>query len=155
MTCKDYTMKSTRNAPQNRGYRLTPTAVRVLEEERTPQHFFYSEKLGKCRAIIITDAENLPRPTAQTHRQMVEEIIDEFEQEQAAEELSKGDKLAILMNCSDRLHKRWLAAWEAHQALPVYDVRLNAAFAKLKRITSASSRLTKKIADMLGENDSR
>ncbi len=45
------------------------------------QHYFHSEKLGRCRALIISEAENLPRPTEKSHRQEIDEIIDEFEQE--------------------------------------------------------------------------
>lgn len=151
-------MKQDRNVPQTRGYRLTPKAVRAIQEERTPLYQLTPKGIAfvqDCNAKLgaIAEDENLPRPTTEkSHVDLVNEEIDLMEQELANKELSKGDKLAILMNCSDRLHKRWLAAWEEHQALPIYDVRLNAAFAKLQRITKASSRLTKKIADMLDES---
>jgi len=44
------------------------TTIRVSGKA---QHYFHSEALGACRAILISPDENLPRPT----------------------ELSKGDKL--------------------------------------------------------------
>lgn len=79
-----------------------------------PHHYFHSEALGKCRAIIISDAENLPRPTTEkSHADLVNEEIDLYEQQTAKKPqtpqkntLSKGDKLEMLMNCSARLQSR-------------------------------------------------
>jgi hypothetical protein len=77
-------------------------------------HYFHSEALGNCRAIIISDAENLPSPAAEkSHASMVNDEIDIYEQELAKKvkkpqknTLSKGDKLDMLMNCSARLQSR-------------------------------------------------
>jgi hypothetical protein len=76
---------------------------------------------------------------AQSHVDLINEEIELFEQSEKP--LSKGDKLAILMDCSDRLHKRWIAAWDAYNALPEY---------ALDRLTKANSHVTRKIVLMLG-----
>lgn len=117
--------------------------------------YFTSSVLGRCRAILLQDCpvpyELTPQALAfikkeKSHVELMNEEIELFEKQAP---LSKGDKLAILMNCSDRLHKRWLAAWDAYRACPVNHVSCNAAFAKLDRITKANTRLSKKIAMML------
>jgi hypothetical protein len=83
---------------------------------------------------------------AQSHVDLINEEIDLFESEKP---LSKGDTLAILMDCSDRLNQRWLAAWEAYTALPVNHVEKNGAFKKVNAINRASARVTKKVVYLL------
>lgn len=39
------------------------TSIRVAGKYH---HYFHSEALGNCRAILIAPGENLPRPTAKT-----------------------------------------------------------------------------------------
>jgi hypothetical protein len=85
---------------------------------------------------------------AQSHIDMVNEEIDLFESEKP---LSKGEKLAILMDCSERLHKRWIAAWEAYHALPENYFKRIEAFKKVNAINRASARVTRKITYLLDE----
>jgi hypothetical protein len=134
-------------------YRVTPSKATVtsIDVAGCPRHYFQSEKLGKCRAIVIA----LPH-SEKSHADMVNEEIDLYEQESAKNAknpqkntLSKGKRLEILMDCSDRLHKRWLAAWDAYNALPEFAVERNKAFQTLDRITKANSRVTRKITLML------
>lgn len=138
-------------------YKVVPSKspVTSCEVNGRMHAYFTSSVLGRCRAIQIQDSpvpyELTPKALAfvkqeKSHVDLVNEEIELFEKQAP---LSKGDKLKILMDCSDRLHKRWLMAWEVHRALPIYDVRLNAAFAKLQRLTQANSRLNAKIAKML------
>jgi hypothetical protein len=67
---KDYTMKE---------YRVKPSkaAVTSIDVAGCPRHYFHSEKLGKCRAILIRPDENLPRP--KSHVDLINEEIDLFE----------------------------------------------------------------------------
>jgi hypothetical protein len=135
-------------------HRIVPAnlPVTTIHVDGQPRHFFQSEKLGKCRAIL---SENLPH-SEKSHADMVNEEIDLYEQESRKKAeipqknmLSKGKRLEILMGCSDRLHKRWLAAWDAYHALPVNHVHRIAAWKKLDTLTKANSRVSRKIALML------
>ncbi len=55
--------------------------VTTIHVSGKPHHFFHSEALGACRAILIAEDANLPR-TEKSHRQMVEETIDEMERDE-------------------------------------------------------------------------
>lgn len=139
-----------------KAYKVVPKPMShvTIEVEGQPRHFFDHPTLGKCQAIPIDESVNFqltPQGLAfvrnsKSHVDLVNELIDEIEQNPP---LSKGDKLAILMDCSDRLNKRWLAAWDAYKATPVNHVSRIAAFAKLDRITKANTRLTRKITALL------
>lgn len=53
-------------------YRVKPSkaAVTTISVASRQHHYFHSEVLGSCRAVLISDDENLPRPTAdKSHRQ--------------------------------------------------------------------------------------
>lgn len=128
-------MKQASNNSSRRSFRLTDKGVAFVLDHRA--------KLG-----AIPENQNLSRHE-KSHVDLVNEEIDLFEQEQAAKELSKSDKLAILMDCSDRLHQRWLAAWDAHKATPVNHVRRITTIAKLNSIHKACIRVTSKIAQLL------
>lgn len=141
-------------------YKVVPSKSPVTSYEANGRMhaYFTSSVLGRCRAILLQDCpvpyELTPQAIAfikneKSHVDLVNEEIELFEKQAP---LSKGDKLAILMNCSDRLHKRWLAAWDAYRAIPKNNVGLIAAFAKLDRLTKANTRLSKKIAMILDES---
>ena len=86
----------------------------------------------------------------QSHRQEIDEIIDEYEAEQASKPLSTGDKLAILMNCSNRLHERFITCFDALRALPETDSKnRHAMLAKCQNVQKASRRVTRKITWLL------
>lgn len=51
---KDYSMKYKRIVASTK-------PVTTILVAGKPQHYFHSDKLGKCRAIIISPDENLPR----------------------------------------------------------------------------------------------
>jgi len=40
--------------------------VTTIHVSGTPHHFFHSDVLGKCRAVLISDGENLPLPALKT-----------------------------------------------------------------------------------------
>jgi len=108
--------------------KATVTTISVASRQH---HYFHSQVLGSCRAILISPDENLPRPTPP---------------------LSKGQQLEILMSCADRLHKRWQAYYDAIYALPENDLKgRNAAFDRLERVHKATSRLSRKIQELLCE----
>jgi hypothetical protein len=134
-------------------HRIVPAnlPITTIHVDGQPHHYFQSEKLGKCRAIVIA-----PPHSEKSHVDMVNEEIDLYEQESPKKAeipqknmLSKGKRLEILMDCSDRLHQRWLAAWDTYNAIPVNHVRRIAAWKKLDTLTKANSRVSRKIALML------
>jgi hypothetical protein len=59
-------MKQTRIVPSS-------SLVTTVVVSGKPQHYFHSEVLGKCRAILIADDENLPRP-AETKEQLLADL---------------------------------------------------------------------------------
>jgi hypothetical protein len=101
-------MKEPRNSTSNRGYGFAPDSRPAFRLARKGIDFLTDcdSKLG-----AIAEDENLPRPTTEkTHAAMVNEEIGLYEQENAKtpvlpqkNSLSKGDKLELLMNCSNRL----------------------------------------------------
>lgn len=123
-------------------YRIIPSEAVVVSINVAYQrrHYFNSKKLGFCYAFEPTTP-----PDEKSHVDLVNELIDEIEQKP----LSKGDKLAILMDCSDRIHNRWLEAFDAMHAIPENHVSRNAAFQKCKRLHDATSRITRKIIALL------
>ncbi|HEY9658561.1 MAG TPA: hypothetical protein V6C65_08935 [Allocoleopsis sp.] len=121
------------------------TSIRVAGK---PYHYFHSEALGGCRAIIIGPDENLPRPAAQSHRQMIEEIINEYEAEIAAKkapkQFSKGEQLEMLMDTDTRLCVRFAVAWTNYQMSSDRESQ-EYWFARAKRVQRAITRVAKKI----------
>lgn len=108
-----------------------PIPVTTIHVSGQPHHYFHSEALGACRAVLISPDENLPRTSPP---------------------LSKGKQLEILMSCADRLHKRWQAYYDAIYALPENDLKgRNAAFDRLERVHKATSRLSRKIQALILE----
>jgi hypothetical protein len=81
-------------------------------------HYFHSEVLGRCRAILINPDENLAfSPTAakaeKSHVELIFEEIDLYEAESAKKAenpqkntLSKGQQLECFMECANRLADR-------------------------------------------------
>lgn len=139
-------MKQTRYAPQNCGYRLTSDGLRILQENRpAPFQFTHegaAQLLDHKRGLIAADVNILPTPNA-TNKPY------------ACPPLSKGEQLEILMDCGERLHKRFQAAYRAIHALPESDYKgRNAAYKKLTRVQNASNRLTRKITDLLTGKES-
>lgn len=67
------------------------TTIRVAGK---PHHYFHSEVLGSCRAIIIAPDENLPN-REKSHVDLVNEEIELFEQKQAEKEAAKD----LCKNC--------------------------------------------------------
>lgn len=115
--------------------RIIPSSspVTTINVAGKAHHYFHSDVLGGCRAILISPDENLPRSTPPPPLR-----------------LSKGDRLEMLMNCSARLHKRWQRYYHAIYELPENDYKgRNAAFARLERIHKATSRLSRKIQFLL------
>lgn len=86
------------------GFRLTAEAVALLNDKHERRYRFTPE--GKAEM------------EKQSHRQLVDEAIEEMEQEEAQKAdkpLSKGDKLSILIACGERLgtrHRRFLELCE-------------------------------------------
>lgn len=97
-------MKRIRIVPSNK-----PVTTVVVAGK--PHHYFHSEVLGTCRAIIIAEEENLPsRPgealndlqlsmpelfAEKSHVDLVNEEIELFEQKQAEKEAAKD----LCKNC--------------------------------------------------------
>lgn len=110
--------------------------VTCLLVDGTPHHYFHSEKLGKCRAIQIAENENL-EPGSKHY---------------ATKPLSKGEKLEMLMDCGERLQKRYWLFWAEYDALPESDRKSrNAIFAKMENVHRASNRITQRICHLLVE----
>lgn len=137
--------------------RIVPSAkpVTSIRVAGKPYHYFHSDALGKCRAILISDDENLPRPTTQSHRQMIDEMIDEFEAEIAAKkapkQLSKGEKLELLMNCSERLNGR-LGRYFANYMQASDHESKNYWWSKVRATQKANTRVLAKIGLLFVEN---
>lgn len=116
---------------------VSSAPVTTIDVQGTSHHFFHSERLGKCRAILIAEDENIapaPKPYA-------------------TKPLSKGEQLEALMDCSDRLHRRFMSAYDALHATPYSESEAReAAFEKAKRIQKANRRLNRKIAWLLDES---
>lgn len=103
----------------------------------TPHHYFHSEALGKCRAILIAEDENLT-PAAKPY---------------ATKPLSKGEKLEMLMDCGERLHQRYWSLYRQYDALPDSDWKgRKALFSRMEQVNNASTRLIKKIKQVVCES---
>lgn len=101
------------------------TTIRVSGKSH---HYFHSEALGGCRAIIISEDENLP----------------------ATPTLSKGDRLKILMDCAERLSKRYWDFYITYDACDENDYKgRKSAFAKMERVSQASDRIFSRIKGLL------
>lgn len=128
-------MNHPRSRGKNRGYQLTDDAAAFLSENHPRPYRLTPD------AVAVLGKEK-------SHRQMVEETIDEMEQEEAEKPLPKGDKLAILMDCSNRLHDRFMTFFDALQAETDFKKR-DALLAKCKNVQKASRRVTRKISLIL------
>ena len=134
-------MKEPRNSTSNRGYRLTPKAVRILAEQANPNRPAPFQFTHKGAAIL------------QDHKRgFVNADVNFIQAPQIAENpyacppLTKGEQLEMLMDCADRLHKRWQAYYDAIYALPEHDLKgRNKAFDRLDRVHKACSRVAKQI----------
>lgn len=103
------------------------TTIRVAGKAH---HFFHSEALGKCRAIIISPDENLPAaPTNAKH-------------------LSKGDKLDNLMNCSKRLGDRIRCYLDNYLKASDYESK-RYWWEKLRAAEKGDSRVIRKMRELL------
>ncbi len=136
-------MNPLRKSTVNRGYRLTPDAVRILQENR-PAPFQFTHKgaalvFDHKRGLIAADVNILPTSSAT--------------KSYACPPLSKGEQLEMLMDCADRLHKRWQAYYDAIYALPESDLKgRNKAFDRLDRVHKACSRVSRQISQLLDES---
>jgi hypothetical protein len=110
------------------------TTIRVAGK---PHHYFHSKALGKVRAIRIAENENLA-PGSKHY---------------ATKPLSKGEQLEMLMDCGERLHKRYWSLYCQYDALPESDWKARKAlFARMERVNDASTRLIKKIKLLVCES---
>ena len=106
--------------------RVVPSAapVTTIVVNGQPRHYFHSDKLGKCRAVIIAEDENLPpAPKAEkSHRQSIDEIIDEYEQELA----KKAEISNLYKTLGDLLgHLKSLPFWaEAEFESTLYEIKV-------------------------------
>lgn len=129
-------------------YKVVPSKAPVtsIKVEGVPWHYFHSNALGRCRAIIISPAENLPVPIAPTPM-AIEAIEESHKQAAKTALLSKGEKIAMLMDCNDRLGFRFAEAWVKFQNASDKESK---AFwlAKSTRIQRALTRISKKIANI-------
>jgi hypothetical protein len=132
-------------------YKVTPSKAPVtrITVEGVPWHFFHSKLLGRCRAIVIAEDENLPVPLALTPKAI--DLIEASRKEATpAAPLSKGQKLAILMDCDDRLNFRFAEAWVKFKK--ARDNESKAYWlAKSTVIQRAMMRLSKKISKLFEE----
>ena len=111
---------------------VTPVIIGV-----TPHHYFHSEKLGKCRAILIAPDENLAS------------VAKPY----ATKPLSKGEQLEMLMDCGERLHQRYFLLYTQYDALTDSDWKARKALlVKMNAVNDASTRLTKKIKLLVCES---
>jgi hypothetical protein len=83
-----------------------------------PFHYFHSDKLGSCRAILINPDENLalpPAPTAakseKSHVELIFEEIDLYEQENA----KKARKPQNCWHCGQKHIVRYKKTWECSE----------------------------------------
>jgi hypothetical protein len=131
-------MKHPRRSTSNRGYQLTADAAAFLNQEYPRPYRLTPE--GKAEI------------EKQSHRQEMDEIIDEQiaqeEAEKAKKPLSQGDKLSILMDCSQRLHERFLAFFSALVDEKDFKKR-DALLIKCQNVQKASRRVTRKIGMVL------
>jgi hypothetical protein len=147
-------------------HRVKPSkaAVTTIDVSGRQHHYTHSKKLGKIRAILIDEDENQAIPyqltahakvaLAESKRLKLEQDSQhKLVQEQAAQApktLSKGDKLKILMDAADRLHKRYWAFYKLYSACEENDHKGRAnAFAKMERVHKASNRILQKIKALL------
>jgi hypothetical protein len=127
LTYKDYSMKERRIVASS----SPVTTIRVQGQDR---HFFHSRTLGKCRAVLIAPDENLPSPYA-------------------TGPLTKGEKLEALLDCADRLSRRYWAAYTVYEMLPDTDAKgRREIFNRMERIHLASNRVTRLIKTLLTES---
>lgn len=111
--------------------------VTTICVQGTKHHYFHSDRYGRCRAIQIADDVNLT-PAVKPY---------------ATKPLSKGEKLEALMDCGERLHKRYFLLWTEYDALPESDWKARKAlFAKMDAINDASIRVSRKIGLLFTES---
>lgn len=111
--------------------------VTTINVAGTPHHYFHSKVLGNIRAIRIAENVNL----------------DSSSQAYATKPLSKGEQLEALMDCGERLHKRYLPLYQQYCAMPESDWKgRNALFARIERIHQASTRVARKIGLLFTES---
>jgi hypothetical protein len=112
----------------------TDSPVTCVTIDGRPHHYFHSEKLGKCRALLISEDVNLSHAA----------------KPYATKPLSKGEKLEMLMDCGERLHERFILAFDALRTLPDCDHKgRDKALAKVQRIQKANRRVNRKITLLL------
>jgi N-acetylmuramoyl-L-alanine amidase CwlA len=159
-------------------HRVVPSKAPMtsIKVNGVPFHYFHSDKLGSCRAILISPDENLAvtlptapasaaqsvthSPTAakaeKSHVDLVNEEIDLYEQELRKKAkkpqkniLSKGQKLENLMNTSERLGKRidrYLKNWREASDYESKVYWREKTYAAEK----ANGRVIRKMTEMLG-----
>lgn len=118
----------------------TDSPVTTVIVAGRPHHYFHSEALGRCRAILITEDENL----------------EAFAKPYATKPLSTDERLEALMDCGERLHERFVSYFDALHSIPHTDFkRRTAAILKIKNIQKANRRLNRKIVWLIAhEQDS-
>jgi hypothetical protein len=147
-------------------HRVKPSkaAVTSIDVSGRFHHYAHSKRLGKFRAILIPEDENLSVPyrltahakvaLAESKRLKLEQDSqNKLVQEQAAQApktLSKGDKLKILMDCSERLSKRYWAFYVLMESLDEKELKgKNRIFAKMERVYQGMNRVQAKILGLL------
>lgn len=153
-------------------HRVVPSKAPLtsIKVNGVPFHYFHSDKLGSCRAILINPDENLavtlseapaaaaqsvtPSPTAKSEKSDVElifEEIDLYEQEtakKAEKPLSKGQKLECLMECGNRLADRVERYLQNYISASDYESK-RYWWDKLLLAEKAKARVHRKMAKML------
>lgn len=102
-----------------------------------PHHYFHSERLGKVRMIHIAEEKNIapaPKPYA-------------------TKPLSKGEQLEMLMDCGERLQKRYYSLYVQHCGMPEHDREgRKALWERMERIHQGSTRVSRKIGLLFTES---
>jgi hypothetical protein len=111
--------------------------VTTIKVAGRPHHYFHSEKLGKVRAIRIAENENLA-PGSKHY---------------ATPPLSKGEQLEMLMDCGERLHKRYWSLCDEYNALPESARKARKElFARMERVYQGQKRVARKIGLLFTES---
>lgn len=111
--------------------------VTTINVAGTPYHYCHTKALGNIRAIRIAENVNL----------------DSSSQAYATKPLSKGEQLEALMDCGERLHKRYWSLCDEHNALPENDRKgRKALFARMERVYQANKRVARKIGLLFTES---
>lgn len=111
--------------------------VATVNVDSRPHHYFHSEKLGKVRMIHIAEDENLA-PVAKPY---------------ATKPLSKGEQLEMLLDCGERLQKRYYSLYVQHCGMPDGDRKSrNALWRRMERIYQGMTRVNRKIGLLFTES---